>query len=60
MSEATVKKRNEHRPGRVRGKQVPESPANAPGLAFSPDGTKLAGTVKQPSGESIVIWTAPR
>lgn len=34
--------------------------ANAPVVAFSPDGTKLAGTVKQPSGESILIWAVPK
>ncbi len=33
---------------------------DTPALAFSPDGTKLAGTVKQPSGGSIVIWSVPK
>jgi hypothetical protein len=32
-----------------------------PAVAFSPDGTKLAGTVRQPGGGSILIfWAAPR
>jgi DNA-binding beta-propeller fold protein YncE len=31
-----------------------------PALAFSPDGTTLAGTVTQSSGESIVIWAVPK
>jgi WD40 repeat protein len=31
-----------------------------PALAFSPDGTKLAGTVSQASGESLVIWPVPQ
>jgi hypothetical protein len=31
-----------------------------PALAFSPDGTKLAGTVSQSSGESIVFWAVPK
>jgi len=33
---------------------------DSPVVAFSPEGTKLAGTVKQPSGESIVIWVVPK
>jgi WD40 repeat protein len=32
----------------------------APALAFSPDGTKLAGTVMQPTGGSILIWAVPK
>ena len=32
-----------------------------PAVAFSPDGTRLAGTVSQPpSGESIQIWAVPK
>jgi DNA-binding beta-propeller fold protein YncE len=31
-----------------------------PALAFSPDGTKLAGTVSQSRGGSIVIWAVPK
>jgi hypothetical protein len=34
--------------------------ANGPAVAFSPDGMKLAGTVQQPSGESILIWAVPK
>jgi WD40 repeat protein len=33
--------------------------ASAPVVAFSPDGTRLAGTVQQPSGASILIWAVP-
>jgi WD40 repeat protein len=33
---------------------------DAPVLAFSPDGTKLAGTIKQADGASIVIWAVPK
>jgi len=29
-------------------------------VAFSPNGAKLAGTVWQPSGASIVIWAVPK
>lgn len=32
----------------------------APIVAFSPDGAKLAGVVWQPSGASIVIWAVPK
>ncbi len=32
---------------------------NRPSLAFSPDGTKLAGTLKTPSGWTIAIWAVP-
>jgi DNA-binding beta-propeller fold protein YncE len=32
----------------------------APIVALAPDGAKLAGTVWQPSGASIVIWAAPK
>jgi WD40 repeat protein len=31
-----------------------------PAVAFFPDGTKLAGTVKGPSGGSILIWAVPK
>jgi WD40 repeat protein len=34
--------------------------AHGPALAFSPDGTRLAGTVTQSSGESILIWAVPK
>jgi hypothetical protein len=33
---------------------------NAPDLAFSPDGKKLAGTALQMNGGSIVIWAVPK
>jgi WD40 repeat protein len=33
---------------------------NAPDLAFSPDGKKLAGTASQMNGGSIVIWAVPK
>jgi WD40 repeat protein len=33
---------------------------SAPALAFSPDGTRLAGTVGQSNGASIVIWAVPK
>jgi WD40 repeat protein len=36
------------------------APANAPAVAISPDGTRIAGTVTQPGGESILIWAAPK
>lgn len=38
------------------------SPAQeAPGaVAFSPDGTKLAGTVSRPGGGSVLIWAVPK
>ena len=32
----------------------------APAVAFSADGTKLAGTIWQPSGGSILIWAVPK
>jgi len=32
----------------------------APIVALAPDGAKLAGTVWQPSGASIVIWAVPK
>jgi WD40 repeat protein len=32
---------------------------NYPSLAFSPDGTKLAGTLKMPTGWTIAIWAVP-
>jgi WD40 repeat protein len=32
----------------------------APAVAFSPDGTKLAGAVPQPGGTSILIWAVPK
>lgn len=38
--------------------RVSESSA-APAVAFSPDGTKLAGAVAQPGGASILIWAVP-
>ncbi len=44
--------------GRTWTWRVGDWPA-APALAFSPDGTKLAGTVKQPDGGSIRIWVVP-
>jgi len=31
-----------------------------PAVAFSPDGTRLAGTVTQPTGGSILIWAVPK
>jgi len=31
-----------------------------PALTFFPDGSKLAGTVKGPSGGSILIWAVPK
>jgi hypothetical protein len=34
--------------------------ADAPAVAFSPDGTKLAATVNQQNGGSIVIWSVPK
>jgi WD40 repeat protein len=34
--------------------------AYAPAVAFSPDGTRLAGTVGQPSGAAILIWAVPK
>jgi WD40 repeat protein len=34
--------------------------ASAPAVAFSPDGTRLAGTVGQAGGASILIWAVPR
>jgi WD40 repeat protein len=34
--------------------------ASAPAVVFSPDGTKLAGTVGQSNGASIVIWAVPK
>jgi WD40 repeat protein len=33
---------------------------DSPAVSFSPDGKKLAGTVTQPKGQSIVIWAAPK
>jgi WD domain, G-beta repeat/WD40-like Beta Propeller Repeat len=33
---------------------------DAPVVAFSPDGTRLAGTVRQPSGGAILIWAVPK
>ncbi len=40
---------------RVSGAQL-----DAPAVAFSPDGTKLAGAVTQPGGASILIWAVPK
>jgi WD40 repeat protein len=34
--------------------------ANAPAVAFAPDGTRLAGAVGQPSGAAILIWAVPK
>jgi WD40 repeat protein len=34
--------------------------AYAPAVAFSPDGTRLAGTAWQPSGGAILIWAVPK
>jgi hypothetical protein len=34
--------------------------AYAPAVAFPPDGTRLAGTVGQPSGGAILIWAVPQ
>jgi WD40 repeat protein len=34
--------------------------ASAPAVAFSPDGTRLAGTVGQAGGASILIWAVPK
>jgi hypothetical protein len=34
--------------------------ADVPAVAFSPDGTKLAVTVKQWDGGSILIWAVPK
>jgi WD40 repeat protein len=33
---------------------------DSPVVAFSPDGKKLAATVKQTKGESLVIWAVPK
>jgi hypothetical protein len=34
---------------------------HAPAVAFSPDGTKLAGTVWRPGGASnLIFWAAPK
>jgi hypothetical protein len=33
---------------------------NPPALAFSPDGTRLASTVAEPTGGSILIWAVPK
>jgi hypothetical protein len=34
--------------------------AYAPAVAFSPDGTRLAGTVGEPDGGTILIWAVPK
>jgi WD40 repeat protein len=34
--------------------------SDAPAVAFSPDGARLAGSVRQPSGASILIWAVPK
>ncbi len=34
--------------------------ASAPAVAFSPNGTRLAGTAWQPSGGAILIWAVPK
>ena len=33
---------------------------DAPALAISADGTKLAGATRQPDGEAIIIWAMPK
>jgi WD40 repeat protein len=41
--------------------RVSKAQLTSPAVAFSPDGTKLAGTVWQPGGASILIfWAAPK
>lgn len=45
--------------GKTRTWRVGDS-STAPPVAFSPDGTKLAGAVKTPSGASMFIWAAPK
>jgi hypothetical protein len=49
--------------GDVRTWRVGDAEAGGPSqpvLAFSPDGTKLAGTVDRPGGTAVVIWAVPR
>jgi WD40 repeat protein len=33
---------------------------NAPPVAFSPDGTKLAGTLQRPNDWAVVLWAVPK
>jgi len=40
--------------------RVGESQGDGPAVLFFPDGTKLAGTVKVPSGGTIMIWAVPK
>jgi WD40 repeat protein len=40
--------------------RVSDAQLAPPAVAFSPDGTKLAGTVRQPSGGAILIWAVPK
>jgi hypothetical protein len=40
--------------------RVSDAQLAPPAVAFSPDGTRLAGSVRQPSGGAILIWAVPK
>jgi hypothetical protein len=45
---------------KIRVWRVSDAQLAPPAVAFSPDGTKLAGTVREPSGGAILIWAMPK
>jgi hypothetical protein len=40
--------------------RVGDSSEGGPAVAFSPDGTKIAGTVGHAGGASVLIWAVPK
>jgi WD40 repeat protein len=45
---------------KTRAWRVSDAQLAPPAVAFSPDGARLAGTVRQPSGGAILIWAVPK
>jgi hypothetical protein len=47
--------------GKTRTWRVSQAQLHEPAVAFSPDGKKLAGIVKQPGGGSnLIFWAVPK
>jgi WD40 repeat protein len=47
-------------PAKTRTWRVSDAQLAPPAVAFSPDGTKLAGTVRQATDGAILIWAVPK